>query len=133
MAAMTDSRQPEKIRVLLAEDNADLRITITMLLADEPDMDCVASTGVLADVGGLAELHDAQVVVLDLQLQGGSALPVLPGLRAARPQTAFLIHSGHSNPGIVQAAREAGASAYVLKTGDIELLLAAIRKAVRAK
>lgn len=133
MAAIIDHHGSEKTRVLLAEDNADLRITIAMLLADEPDMVCVASTGALADVAGLAELHDAQAVVLDLQLQGGSALPVLPALHAARPQTAFLIHSGHSNPEIMRAAYAAGASAYVLKTGDIEELLAAIRKVVRTQ
>ena len=119
-----------KIRVLLAEDNADLRITIGMLMADEADMECVASTGVLAEVGPLAQQHDAQVVVLDLQLEGGSALPQLSALRAARPQTAFLIHSGHSNPVIMESARKAGAAAYVLKTGDIDELLEAIRRAV---
>ena len=102
-----------------------------VLMADEPDVECVASTGVLAEIAPLAEQFDVHVVVLDLQLEGGSALPHLPELRAARPQTAFLIHSGHSNPVIMESARKAGAAGYVLKTGDIDELLAAIRRAAR--
>lgn len=121
----------DKIRVLLAEDNEDLRITMDMLMADETDMECVASTGVLSEVGVLAEKWNADVVVLDLQLEGGSSLPLLPVLCSARPQTAFLIHSGHSNPAIMETARNAGAAAYVLKSGDTDVLFAAIRSAVK--
>jgi DNA-binding NarL/FixJ family response regulator len=55
----------------------------------------------------------------------------LAKMRATRPQTRCLIHSGHSNSAIVRGAIDAGASAYVIKSGDIDALTRAIRESVR--
>lgn len=120
-----------QVRVVLAEDNADLRAALQMVIDDEPDLVCVASTGLLSEVAELAERHDADVVVLDLELDGGSSLPLLAAMRAARPQTRYLIHSGHTNAAIVRGAIDAGASAYVIKSGDIDALTRAIRECTR--
>lgn len=119
------------IRVVLAENNADLRSALQGAIDDEADLACVASTGLFGEVVGLAVRHDADVVVLDLELDGGSALPLLATLRAVRPQTRCLIHSGHSNAAIVRGAIDAGASAYVIKSGDVDALTRAIRESVR--
>lgn len=119
-----------RIRVVLAENNADLRATIQTLIDEEPDLVCVASTGRLSEVAQLVERHDADVVVLDLQLDGGSALPLLATLRTARPQTRCLIHSGYTNSAFMRRAIDAGAAAYVIKSGDIDALTRAIRESV---
>ena len=119
----------EKIRVLLAEDNEDLRVTMQILMEDEPDMVCIASTGVLGEVAALTAEHDPDVVVLDVQLKGGSSLPLLPALCAAQPRTAFLMHSGYSDPVVRESARKAGAAAWVLKSGDTDALFDAVRSA----
>jgi len=118
----------ERIRILIAEDNDDLRAMLAPLLNDEPDLHCVASTAYLEEVAPLIKQHQAQVAVLDIQLRGGSSLTRLPALCAECPATRFVMHSGHSNPELVRKAREAGAGAYVLKSGEIEELFAAIRK-----
>ncbi|MET0282326.1 MAG: response regulator [Steroidobacteraceae bacterium] len=116
------------IRVVVAEDNEDLRLVLPPLIDETGDLVCAGVTDSIDEVGALIESQRAQVAVLDIELRGGSALKRLPALCAQFPATRFLIHSGHSNPELMRHAREAGASAYVLKTGDFDHLYAAIRK-----
>lgn len=120
----------EPVRVVVAEDNDDLRTLMTMLFEEEPDIDCVATTALLDEIPTLVTRHRAQVVILDVQLRDGSALKRLSDLSAKFPVTKFIVHSGHSNLALVRGAYAAGAAAYVLKSGDIDELLAAIRKSV---
>lgn len=98
------------------------------LLDEAPDLHCAATTAFLDEVAPLIGQHGAHVAVLDIELRGGSALKQLPALRQQFPNTRFIIHSGHSNPGLIRTARENGADAYVLKSGDFDELINAIRK-----
>lgn len=116
------------ICVIVAEDNDDLRALMPVLINEVPDMNCPASTAHLEEVAPLLAQHHAQVAILDIELRGGSALKLLPSLREQFPQTRFIIHSGHSNPALIRTAKETGADAYVLKSGDFDELIAAIRK-----
>jgi two-component system, NarL family, response regulator DesR len=101
------------------------------LLNEAPDLDCPATTAYLEEVAPLIAQHGARVAVLDIELRGGSALKQLPALRQQFPDTRFIIHSGHSNPGLIRTARDTGADAYVLKSGDFDELIEAIRKVAR--
>lgn len=118
------------MRVVVAEDNDDLRAVMPPLIEETGDLCCVATTASLDEVGPLIERHAAHVAVLDIELRGGSVLKYLPTLRSQFPDTRFVIHSGHSNPEVIRRAREAGAASYVLKSGDFDGLVAAIRSAV---
>ena len=115
------------IRVVVAEDNDDLRAVMEPLINAEADMRCVASTTLGAEVGTLVAQHQANVAILDLQLRDGSMLGRLPALCEEHPSTRFVIHSGHSNPELKRKAMEAGAAAFVLKSGEIDELLDTIR------
>ena len=117
----------EPIRVMIAEDNEDLRMTLSALLAAEADISCVAATGRLQEVVPLAQSAAAQVIILDLEMQGQSSLTALPKMRQALPHTRFLVHSGYALPALIDGALAAGASGYVLKSGDFAELLNAIR------
>jgi two-component system response regulator DesR len=118
------------VRVLLSEDNDDLRMVMQPLLDDTPDLRCVGSTSNLGELPDLIREHQAQVVVLDIQLRDGSSLKQLPTLSREFPATKFVVHSGHCNPDLIRNATAAGAAAYVRKSGDIEELIASIRRLV---
>jgi len=120
------------IRVVLAEDHEDLRNTLRVMIEDEPDLTPVADTPILEEAVALCRRHAADVLVLDLELQGTLTLKRLPQLRAQLPDVRLVIFSGHAQPGIVQHALDAGASAYVSKSGDCEELVFAIRQSMRA-
>jgi len=116
------------IRIVVAEDNDDLRALLAPLINEEPDLNCAASTAYLDEVSPLIVQHQAHIAVLDMQLRGGSVLPRLPALCRDHAATRFIIHSGHANPELMRKAHEAGAGAYVLKSGEIDELIVAIRK-----
>jgi DNA-binding NarL/FixJ family response regulator len=117
--------------VIIAEDNDDLRMVMPPLINEATDLDCAATTASLDEVAPLISQHSAHVAVLDIELRGGSALKHLPVLKQQFPDTRFIIHSGHSNPALIRTARETGADAYVLKSGDFDELIEAIRKVAR--
>jgi DNA-binding NarL/FixJ family response regulator len=97
------------------------------LINDSPDLHCAATTAILEEVAVLIDQHQAHVAVLDIELRGGSSLKQLPEWRKQFPEMRFVVHSGHSNPALIRSAHEAGADAYVLKSGDFDELIEAIR------
>jgi two-component system response regulator DesR len=115
------------LRVLIAEDNADLRDLLVTLVSAEPDLKCVGTADdVDAVIASTAE-HKADVLVLDLELQGRSSIDVLKTVRSAGQQDHHHRVLGHAHPEMIRHTLAAGADAYVPKDGDFELLLDAIR------
>ena len=69
------------LRVLIAEDNDDLRELLVTLISAEPDLRCVGTAAdVEAVIASTAE-HKADVLVLDLELQGRSSIDLLRTVR----------------------------------------------------
>jgi DNA-binding NarL/FixJ family response regulator len=118
----------ERIRVLVAEDNADLAAAVRELLQAEPDLEVV---GVIADAAALARsVHelDADVVILDLNLAGGSSVPAMEQLHRARPRTGVVVYSGYDRAHLAGALPGLGASEYVAKSGEVTELIDAVRR-----
>lgn len=116
------------IKILIAEDNEDLRATVVALLESEADLRCVAETDELRQVGVLAAATGPDVIVLDIELKGHSSLLRLGQLRRELPNSRFVIYSGHALPEMMDAALAAGASEYVLKSGNPDELVSAVRR-----
>lgn len=102
------------------------------LLGTEADLRCVAETDDLQQVGALAAATGPHVAILDIELKGQSSLSRLAQLRRELPATRFVIYSGHGLPELVDAALAAGACEYVLKSGDPDELVRAIRRCALA-
>ena len=115
------------LRVLVAEDNDDLRDLLVTLISAEPDLKCVGTANDVDTVISSAAEQKADVLVLDLELQGRSSIDVLKAVRAAGGKVSIIVFSGHSHPEMIRHTLAAGADAYVPKSGDFELLLDAIR------
>jgi len=111
------------LRVLVAEDNDDLRELLVTIISAEPDLRCV---GTATDVDTvLTSTHEqkADVLVLDLELQGRSSIDLLKTVRKNGSKIGIVVFSGHSHPEMIRHTLAAGADAYVPKSGDYELLL----------
>jgi two-component system, NarL family, response regulator DesR len=115
------------LRVLIAEDNEDLRDLLVTLVSSEADMKCVGAAADVDSVIASATENKADVVVLDLELQGRSSIDVLRAVRAAGSKMTIIVFSGHSHPEMIRHTLAAGADAYVPKSGEFQLLLDAIR------
>jgi len=118
----------ERIRVLVAEDNADLAFAVRELLRTEPDIDVV---GVVGDAASLCEsvrTLDAQVVILDLNLSGGSSVPAMQVVRRERPRTGIVVYSGYDRADLASALPSLGDCECVSKSGEVSELIDAVRR-----
>src|SRR5688572_4239127 len=115
------------LRVLVAEDNDDLRELLVTMISAEPDLKCVGTANDVDAVLAIASDHSADVLVLDLELQGRSSIDLLKTVRRNGSKITIVVFSGHSHPEMIRHTLAAGADAYIPKSGDYELLLDAIR------
>jgi len=116
------------VRVLIAENQRDLSDVMSELIDTEPDMQCVGQVSDASQVVAAARNSSANVLILDLMLQGGSGLPLVEQLTSALPGLRVIIFSGLA--GSDEVAREAkrrGAAAILTKGCDFQLLLQTLR------
>ena len=113
--------------VLIVDDHAVLRSGLQLLINSQPDMKVVAEAGDAAQAVRVAREHQADVVVLDVGLPGGSGILAIGKIHEASPKSRALILSMHDDPGSLRAALECGAAGYVAKRATDSELINAIR------
>ena len=113
------------MRVLLADDRAEIRSGLRLLLDQEPDLEVA---GEVAEIDGLLALTREtrpDVILLDWELAGLLIAQHLPLLRSFRPGLRIIALS--ERPESRQAALASGADAFVSKGDQPEHLLIALR------
>jgi len=121
----------DKITVMLVDDHALVRRGFRRLLDDDEALAVVAEASNGAEAVGLALELKPQVIVMDCQLPQMTGLEATRKILQARPATAILMLSMHSEDTLVRQALEAGAKGYVLKNA-LHLDLARAIKEVAA-
>ena len=130
---VTHLQANKPLRVLIAENHHDLSDAMRELINAEPDMQCVGQVVEAGEVQRQARAVGANVLILDLMLQGGSSLPLLEELAADMPELRVIVFSGLAHAEEVsREARRRGAAAFVPKGADFQVLLAALRERPRA-
>jgi DNA-binding NarL/FixJ family response regulator len=115
------------VRVLVADDNAVIRLGLRLLLAAEDSVDLVAEATDGAEALALAHREHPDVVLLDVRMPGGSGLDVLAELAEF---TCVLMLTSSEESETVWAAMQGGASGYLVygtfdETGIVQSILAA--------
>jgi two-component system response regulator NreC len=112
-----------EITVVIADDHAVVRKGLRLLLDAEPGLRVVAEAGDVPDALRMTKAHRPAVIVLDLNMPGGSSLEAIPEL--VTTPTAVVVLTMQDDPSFARQALQAGASGFVLKeAADDELLLA---------
>jgi DNA-binding NarL/FixJ family response regulator len=115
------------IRVLLADDEAMVRAGVRAILASGGESEVVAEAGDGREAVELARAHRPDVALLDIRM------PRLDGLAAAEeivrtvPGTAVAMLTTFSEQPYVARALTAGATGFLLKSGDPYELMAGVR------
>jgi two-component system response regulator NreC len=117
------------IRIVLADDHAVVRRGLELLLDAEPGFEVVASVGDVEAALRTTRGHKPDVLVLDLNMPGGSSLDAIPRIRSASPQTQIAVLTMQDEPAFARQALSAGALAYVLKEAADDELVTAVRRA----
>jgi two-component system, OmpR family, response regulator len=112
-------------RLLLVEDDADLRAMLTELLTESGYAVEAAADGQRGLHLGLTQTFD--VLLLDRRLPVVEGLDLLAGLRARGVTTPVLMLSAIAQPADRVAGLDAGAEDYLGKPFDVDELLARLR------
>jgi two-component system response regulator NreC len=122
---------PSNIRIVLADDHAVVRRGLRLLLDGEADFEVVAEAGDIDAARRYTHGHRPAVLVLDLNMPGGSSLEAIPVIRAQTPETQIVVLTMQDEPEYAREALAGGAIGYVLKeAADAELVEAVRRAAV---
>ena len=100
-----------------------------MLLEAESDFTVVSEAGSIPGVFRAVRTHRPDVLLLDLNMPGGSSVEAITRLRRMSPSTAIVILTMEDKPAFMREAYAAGASSYVLKESAATELVRAIRSA----
>jgi len=109
------------IRVLLADDQTNVRSALHRLLKHEPGVKVVGEVSEANELVSQVRTVHPDLVLLDWGLPGLSAIGSLPGLRLNNPKLLVIVMSGR--PEARQTALAAGANAFVSKIDPPENLL----------
>ncbi len=133
--------KPKKIRVLVVDDSAYNRRTITRMLSSDPDIEVVdtAYDGQHA-IKKVLE-HDPDVITLDLEMPNMDGFTFLRWLMAQRPKPVIVISAYEADENVLRAL-EMGALDFIAKPGGPisprlptiqEQLIAKVRVAAQGK
>jgi two-component system, NarL family, response regulator NreC len=117
------------IRIVLADDHAVVRSGLRMVLDHESDLEVVAEASDLDSARRYVRGHHPRVLVLDLNMPGGSTLEAIPAIRAESPETQIVVLTMQQEPAFAREALGAGALGYVLKEAADDELVEAVRRA----
>ncbi len=127
------AERKKRIKVLLADDHEVLRDGLASLIADQTDMEVVATVGTGRSAVRMADKIRPDVVVMDI------GMPDLNGIDATRkivgklPGVRVLSLSIHKDRNTVESMLRAGASGYLVKNCAVRELIDAIKTVAEGK
>jgi len=123
----------EKIRLVIAEDQAMMRESLAQMLALEEDIQVVGTASDGERALSVCRAQKPDVLLTDIGMPKVSGIEVTQTLRQELPNTRVVILTIYGDDDKVFAAIKAGARGYVLKDSPPEEALAAIRAASRGE
>lgn len=123
----------KSISIILVEDHTLVREGLRVILEREQDFEIVAEAENGREALELALRLEPNIIILDI------AMPLLNGIEATRQiqkklkRTKVLILSAHSDENYVEQVIAFGASGYLVKQSDSQILAHAIREVAQGK
>jgi two-component system nitrate/nitrite response regulator NarL len=121
------------IRILVVDDHTLFRRGLTALLQTQAQFQVVGEAGDAGEALRRATELQPDVVLLDNHLPGVSGVDALQGLREAAPKAKVLMLTVSEDGQTLATALQRGASGYLLKTVDSDVLAVAIRRAAQGQ
>lgn len=116
------------VKVFLADDSELIRERVAAMLVDR-SMNIVGQAETpQASIDGILAVHP-DVVVLDVQLEGGTGLEVLRAVRQVDPRIAFVVFSNNAGPAYRKRYLGEGAQRFLDKTTEFDQLVVAVEHA----
>ncbi|MDJ0337993.1 response regulator transcription factor [Cryobacterium sp. PH31-O1] len=127
---VSEPSPPHPIRIMLADDQALLRVGFRMVLEAEDDFLVVAEAGDGAQAIALAASVRPQVILMDVRMPGLDGIEATRQIMADRPHTRIIILTTFDLDEYAFGGLRAGASGFLLKNAEPAELITAIRTVV---
>ena len=115
------------LRLLIADDHPLFRKGIRALLAARSEFEVVGEAATGSEAVALAEALQPDLVLMDLQMPGGSGISATREITTTSPNIRVLVVTLFEDDDSVFTALRAGARGYVLKDAEEEDIVRAIR------
>ncbi|MEW6279327.1 MAG: response regulator, partial [Candidatus Eremiobacterota bacterium] len=121
----------ESVRILLLEDDANMRQMLTLVLTREDYQVEAAANGM--EAVALASKQPFDLVVADIRMEGIDGLEALARVREQQPQVRSLVVTGYSTEADSIRAIRLGVGDYLKKPFDLKEFLGSVRRLVGAR
>ena len=115
-------------KVFLADDSALIRARVAAMLGEQAMAIVGQAETPQGAIDGILAARP-NVVVLDVQLAGGTGLQVLHCVRQAAPDIAFVVFSNNAGPAYRKRYLGAGAERFLDKSTEFDQLALAVAQA----
>ena len=122
------SRRSSPIRVLIADDEAEIRKALAELINEEPTLQLVGTAGDADEAILMADAERPDVAILDVSMPKGGGPKAAREILTRHPETRLLALSAHDDGASVRAMLGEGAGGYLVKGTSIEEILEAIHR-----
>lgn len=113
------------IRVLVADDEALMRVGIRLILENADDIEVVAEAGDGLEAAAACRTQEIDVALLDIQMPNRDGIAAAEDIARLSPRTCVVMLTAFGEEASVTRALRAGASGFLLKdTGPAELIRA---------
>jgi DNA-binding NarL/FixJ family response regulator len=122
-----------KIRVLLVDDHAIVRLGVMTLINDQSNMEVVGEAGTAAEAITCVERLQPDVVLMDIRMPGEGGIEATQQIVTDFPQVKVVMLTSYAEDELLVRAIRAGAVGYILKQVGNEELLRAVEAAARGE
>lgn len=118
----------QKLKVLLADDHAIIRDGLKKILDETDDFTVVGQSANGIEL--MQQIRDQEwgVLILDISMPGRNGLDLIRMIKDEKPELPILVLSMHHEEQYAVRSLHAGASGYLTKETDSEILLSALRR-----
>jgi DNA-binding NarL/FixJ family response regulator len=124
-----DDFAPERIKVLIADDHPLIIAGIRRTIEHVEDMEVVGEARTGPELMQLIERRRPDLVLMDLKMPGGDGVEAILRIRQRWPEVKCVVLSACDDRPTIDAALQAGASAYVLKSAHTVDIASVLRQA----
>jgi DNA-binding NarL/FixJ family response regulator len=119
------------VRILVADDHAVVRHGLRQVLSLAPELSVVAEAKNAWETLERLREGGVDVILLDMSMPGLSGIDLIRRVKADAPRIPVLVLSMHADWQIAARAIKAGASGYLTKDSEPEVLIDAIRQVAK--
>jgi DNA-binding NarL/FixJ family response regulator len=124
---------PEPIHLIIVDDHPVVRHGLRSLLAEHADIEIVGEAANAAELFPLLTHTAADLILLDIRLEGQSGIEIARRVRHAYPDLKIIILTTYDDESYLHQAMEIGVHGFLLKSASHETLPDSIRAVMQGE